>query len=107
MIKDFLIAIGVKPLDLAAGFAGGLVNALAFGERNDPWGAAGSVLMGALTASYLGPAGPAYFNITPSPAVSGALSFLVGLLSMAICRRALNYVSQVKIKGQQDDPSKK
>lgn len=76
----FLITLGIKLPDLFAGFAGGVVNAFVF-KRADPWAVAGSMVVGAFTANYLGE--PASHVMSLS---SGAAAFIVGVAGMAICQ---------------------
>lgn len=71
---------GIKLPDLVAGFAGGIVNSFVF-NRTTPVAIVGSMVVGALTANYLGE--PAT-RITGTS--SGATAFIVGLAGMAICQ---------------------
>ena len=71
---------GIKVPDLVAGFAGGIVNSFVF-NRSDPRSVIGSMVVGALTANYLGD--PATRIIGTGP---GATAFIVGLAGMAICQ---------------------
>jgi hypothetical protein len=75
-----LIGLGVKMPDLIAGFAGGVVNAIAL-KRSDPWSIIGSVVVGGLTANYL--TDPFTHYLGTGQQTSG---FLVGLAGMAICQ---------------------
>ena len=76
----FLISLGVKMPDLIAGFAGGVVNAIAL-KRSDPWSIISSVIVGGLTANYL--TDPFTHYLGTGQQTSG---FLVGLAGMAICQ---------------------
>lgn len=82
-----LINLGLKLPDLVAGFAGGVVNAFVF-KRADPWSVAGSMVVGAFTANYLGePATHLVSSIFGGTAISsGASAFVVGVTGMAICQ---------------------
>lgn len=71
---------GIKLPDLVAGFAGGIVNSFVF-NRSDPKSIVGSMIVGALTANYLGE--PATKIIGTSANTS---AFIVGLAGMAICQ---------------------
>lgn len=76
-IREMLIDLGVKAPDLVAGFAGGVVNAVIF-RRVGPAAIVGSVLVGMLTANYLGAPVAQYIRTSDSTA-----SFLVGVGGMA------------------------
>ncbi|TAK50221.1 MAG: hypothetical protein EPO23_03175 [Xanthobacteraceae bacterium] len=75
-----LTEIGIRLPDLIAGLSGGVVNALVF-KRTSPFAFIGSVIVGALSANYLGPSAAQYLGT-----LSGAAAFLVGLAGMAICQ---------------------
>ena len=77
---DFLLSLGLKAQDLVAGLAGGVVNAIVF-KRSTPVAVVGSMLVGALTANYLGEYAAKYTGTS-----SGAAAFLVGLTGMIICQ---------------------
>ncbi len=77
---DLLRELGIKMPDLVAGFAGGLVNAIAF-KRSTPWSALGSVVVGALTANYLSEFVGRFIG-----APGGAAAFVTGLAGMALCQ---------------------
>lgn len=76
----FLIQLGVKIPDLIAGFAGGVVNAIAL-KRSDPWSIIGSVIVGGLTANYLTDVIAHYTGTS-----GGTAAFIVGLAGMALCQ---------------------
>lgn len=78
--EDLLLWLGIKMPDLVAGFAGGVVNAFVF-SRSSPMAVAGSVVVGGLTANYLGEAATHYLPISV-----GAASFIMGLGGMAFCQ---------------------
>ena len=93
---DILVSIGIKLQDLVAGLAGGIVNAFVF-QRSNPVAIVGSVIVGALTASYLTePAG----RITGTS--GGATAFIVGLGAMAICQAILGAIAKWRPKGGPD-----
>lgn len=74
----FLISLGIKMPDLVAGFAGGVVNAIAL-KRSDPWSILSSVIVGGFGANYLSE--PFQHYLGTSVQTSG---FLVGLGGMAL-----------------------
>lgn len=76
----FLDSIGFKLPDLVAGLAGGAVNAVVF-RRVNPWAAAGSMVVGGLTANYLGEPAAHVLGLS-----NGASSFIVGVAGMALCQ---------------------
>ena len=75
-----LATLGIKLPDLFAGFAGGIVNAFVF-KRSDPWAVAGSMVVGAFTANYLGEPASHMLGLG-----SGAAAFIVGISGMAVCQ---------------------
>jgi zinc transporter ZupT len=77
-LSVWLSALGIKLPVLFAGFAGGVVNAIAF-RRSDPWSVASSVVVGALTAAYLGEPFAAILRFDIGPC-----AFIVGVAGMAI-----------------------
>lgn len=77
---DLLLSLGLKSQDLVAGLAGGVVNAIVF-QRSSPIAVVGSMIVGALTANYLGE----YFAKLMGTS-SGASAFLVGLCGMVLCQ---------------------
>jgi hypothetical protein len=79
-MKEWLLDLGIKLPDLLAGFAGGLVNAFVF-KRSNPIAILGSVVVGALTANYLGEPAARVVGLSVGPA-----SFIVGLAGMGICQ---------------------
>lgn len=79
-MKQFLLELGIKIPDLIAGFAGGVVHAFVF-QRQNPLEVIGSVVVGALTANYLGETAGRLIG-----ASDGAAAFIVGLGGMAICQ---------------------
>lgn len=85
---SFWIQIGVKMPDLVAGFAGGVVNAIAL-RRSDPWSIISSVIVGGLTSNYLAEAFTHYVGTQQQ--TSG---FLVGLAGMALCQGLIASVAK-------------
>lgn len=75
-----LLTLGVKLPDLFAGFAGGVVNAFVF-KKADPFSVAGSMVVGAFTANYLGEPIGSHLGLS-----TGAAAFVVGVAGMAICQ---------------------
>jgi FtsH-binding integral membrane protein len=94
IIQDLLLAIGVKPADFVAGLAGGMVNALVF-RRSNPVAIVSSMVVGALTASYLSDTFAHYAGTS-----GGASAFIVGLAAMAICQGIVEAVSKWRPKGE-------
>ena len=80
----FLDSLGLRLPDLVAGLAGGAVNAVVF-RRVNPWAAAGSMVVGGLTANYLGE--PAAHVLSLG---NGAASFIVGVAGMALCQAIIS-----------------
>lgn len=88
MMKDLLAELGVRLPDLVAGFAGGVVNAFVF-KRSTPVAVIGSVVVGALTASYLGEPTAKILSIS-----IGTACFLVGVGGMALVQAILDQASK-------------
>jgi len=76
-MSGWLHELGIRIPDLVAGFAGGVVNAFVF-RRADPLSIIGSVVVGALTANYLGEPVAKLIGTTQPVA-----AFLVGIGGMA------------------------
>lgn len=78
--------LGLHSLDLIAGLLGGLVAALVLRQSN-PWNIMTSVIVGAITANYLG----GYVDIMTGPTVTReAGDFIIGLTSMVVCQKLLD-----------------
>lgn len=92
-MNDWLMELGIKIQDMVAGFAGGVVNAFVF-KQSDPWGVVGSVLVGALTANYLGEATARQFGLG-----EGTGSFITGLCAMAVCQGIVEAAKRYKFGG--------
>ena len=97
---SFLTVLGVRLPDMLAGLAGGVVNAFIF-KRLDPWSVVGSVVVGTLTANYLGSSlskvlDPILGSFSPGP---GGSAFIVGLTAMAICQTIMDAVQHWKPPG--------
>lgn len=96
-MDDFLVKLHLAMADLFAGFAGGLVNAFVL-RRSNPWEIVGSVVVGTLTAGYMGPVfGPFIaqhvFGVTDS---SEAVVFVVGLAGMTICQGLVTAIKRFR-----------
>ncbi len=89
-MKDQLLELGIRINDLIAGLAGGVVNAVVF-KRAGPAAIVGSVLVGALTANYLGEPASKIVGLS-----TGAGSFITGLAAMAICQAIVEAVRSWK-----------
>ena len=79
-----LADLGINITDMLAGFMGGIVRIFTFGAVK-PFEAAGSILVGALTANYLAPACAKYVSLPEAPA-----GFIVGLAGMQIVLTIVN-----------------
>ena len=77
---SILLQLGIRMPDLIAGFLGGVTNAFVF-RKSDPFSIVGSMVVGALTANYLGEMAMKYTGTS-----GGAASFIVGVGGMAICQ---------------------
>lgn len=79
-MSEWFDGLGPKLPDIVAGFAGGVVNV--FVMRRIAWfEALGSVVVGTLTAAYMGPWIARTVGLDP-----GVAAFLVGLTGMALCQ---------------------
>jgi hypothetical protein len=85
-MSDFLTSIGIKIPDLAAGFGGGVVNALFF-KRGKPMDVVASVVGGAITANFLAQSVGRLCGTDV-----GVSGFIVGVTAMAICQGLLGAV---------------
>lgn len=102
---SLLLQLGIKLPDLLAGFMGGVVNAFVF-RRSDPFSIIGSMVVGALTANYLGEIATKYIPGTSG----GASAFIVGLAGMAICQGIVEAAKSWRpfaVKGGVPDVSRK
>ena len=85
--------LGLNPIDLLAGFSGGMVAALLSApSRPTAWGVFSAVIVGSLTAGYLGPVAPSYFGMKSS---SGT-SFVIGIAGIPISRALLNTMKRIR-----------
>lgn len=73
---------GFDAARLLAGFSGGVVHALIFQQR-DPYTVAGSIIVGTLTANFLGAAATTYIGNWIG---EGGASFVLGLIAMIVCQ---------------------
>ena len=99
-MDELLARLHLAMADLFAGFAGGLVNAFVL-RRSNPWEIVGSVVVGTLTAGYLGPVfGPFLaehvFGVRDS---SEAVVFVVGLAGMTICQSLMAALKRFRWTG--------
>jgi len=102
-MKELLHELGLRLPDLVAGFSGGVASAFVM-RQSDPWSVLACVVVGTLTAGYLG---------EPATRILGATgyyaSFIVGLGAMAICRglieavKRYRFLSQSPTKGGDND----
>lgn len=97
-VTDYLRDLGIRVQDIMAGLAGGVVNAFVF-KRANPAAIIGSIVVGALTANYLGDIATHYTG-----ASGGAASFIVGLCAMAICQGLVEVASTWKFPSGKSDP---
>lgn len=93
--RDWMLDLGLKVPDMIAGFAGGAVNAIVF-KRADIWSVCGSVVVGALTANYLGEAMARQFGISQS-----TCAFLVGLGGMVLVQGLVSSIKNWRPPGMQ------
>lgn len=87
-VTDALREFGIRVQDVLAGLAGGVVNAFVF-KRSNPVAIIGSIVVGALTANYLGEAAQRYTGTS-----GGAAAFIVGLCAMAVCQGLIEVASK-------------
>lgn len=83
-MKEWLSEIGVNVPQAVAGFAGGVANVFVF-RRVKPFDALGAVVVGTLTANYLGALVARTTGLPELP-----VGFIVGLAGMAICLGCFN-----------------
>lgn len=81
--RQALLDVGIKLPEILAGMGGGIVNSFVF-KRSTPVSIIGSVVVGAITANYLG---EHLAKIVGTSITTGA--FLTGLAGMAICQGAV------------------
>lgn len=86
---DQLVELGIRLPDLLAGFCGGIVSALAMRQTTMPQ-IMTSVIVGGLTANFLGVPAATYVGF----ANTGAPSFIVGLGGMAICQGLIEAIKK-------------
>lgn len=89
-MKEWLAELGLRLPDLVAGFAGGVTNAFVM-RRAEPVAIVGSVVVGTLTAAYLGE--PAARALGTS---GSAAAFIVGLAGMAVCQGIIAAVKRYR-----------
>ena len=88
-------AYGLNIKDLIAGFLGGLSAAVVMRQSN-PWQIMGSIIVGAITANYLG----GYVDSWTGEGITReAGDFVVGLSAMALCQKLLDSVQHWRLPG--------
>lgn len=103
MIKELLTELGLRLPDLVAGFAGGVASSFVM-KQSDPRAIVASVVVGTLTAGYLGEPATRMFGTA-----GYAASFIVGLGAMAICQgliaavRRYRFLSHPPARGGDND----
>lgn len=97
-MTDMLKELGIRVQDVMAGLAGGVVNAFVF-KRSNPVAIIGSIVVGALTANYLGETATRYIPGTSD----GASAFIVGLCAMGICQGLVEAIAKWKLKVRSPD----
>lgn len=90
-MRRTLVELGLNIQSAIAGFAGGVVHTFVF-KQTGPWAVVGSVVVGALTANYLGEPVSRQFGLN-----TGASGFIVGLCAMAICQALVQAAKRYKI----------
>lgn len=106
MDGNWLQDIGFRLQDLIAGFMGGLVNAFIF-NRVSPLAVVGSIVVGALSANYLGEPAAKYVTLHIVELGEGVASFLIGLGGMGLMQGIAGTVSAWRFGGKSgnDRPS--
>jgi predicted MFS family arabinose efflux permease len=92
--------LGLNALRLTAGFAGGVVHALIF-KQKEAGAVVGSILTGTLTANYLGDAAAHYIGTWIG---AGGSAFVVGVTAMAICQQMITVVRRRIGNGSKEAP---
>jgi hypothetical protein len=89
VLNDLLDAVGVKIGVILAGFGGAIARIALFGPPPGATilGTLLAVVGGTITAMYLGPVGPGYLGWPPSSQGTLAITFIVGLFGMEICKQ--------------------
>ena len=96
-MEAFLTHIGVNPTDLFAGFAGGLVAALAVaGRRPNVWGIFSSIVIGAGCGGYLGPLVPGWMPGWLGLKAGPGVSFGTGIAGTPLCRLIIYFAQNVR-----------
>lgn len=94
-MKAFLLYLGVNPVDIFAGFTGGMLAALATAGPKPSflmlWNTAISIVCGVGTAAWLGPMAPGLIGLKPS----GGASFILGFGAMPICKGLFGWVGRI------------
>lgn len=88
---DYLLDLGIRLPDLVAGAGGGLVRAILLKKgawaRSDVPNVSSSILVGGLSATYLGEPVARFFALTPTTA-----GFVVGLAGLVLCQIVVDQV---------------
>ncbi len=94
-INDFTTNVGVSLKPAIAGLAGGLVRVVFMGEKD--WKRAiGLLSVGALTAGYGTPLAMLALPGSTGGPVEGAVSFVIGILSMTLVELLLRFADWLK-----------
>jgi len=100
-------SISLNLANLVAGFMGGVVNAFVF-KRAEPWSIVGSVIVGALTANYLGATVAKALAIVPMFVGTSepVAAFLVGMMGMGFVQGLIEVLNRrLKAGGSKENPS--
>jgi hypothetical protein len=89
MSDDYWNGFGIDVVRLLAGFSGGVVAALTLGKA-EPWSILIRVIVGGLTANYLGRPAEDYIAAHITDIGRGG-SFLVGICGMVLCQAAISF----------------
>lgn len=93
--------LSINLANLVAGFMGGVVNAFVF-KRSEPWAIVGSVLVGAITANYLGAMAAKAFSSLPllGGTTEPVAAFLVGMMGMGFVQGLIEVLNRkLKLNG--------
>lgn len=90
-MEQWLASLGISVPNSIAGFAGGVASVFVRRQLH-PFDATGSVVVGTLTANYLG---DALVKLSGLPAL--ATGFVVGLGGMQLCLMVMNQLRTMKV----------
>lgn len=87
--------LSINFANIVAGFMGGVVNAFVF-KRSEPWAIIGSVLVGAITANYLGEMAAKVFATLPllGGITEPVAAFLVGMMGMGFVQGIIEVLNR-------------